>query len=475
MRGIMPARWGHIRAGEIRSAIQGECVAGSPETVISGVSTDSRVITKGSLFWALGGERFDGHDFADQALEKGAAGVVIGKGHERIPGYDGPAVVIAVQDTLRALGDLAAWWRHQHSAAVAAITGSAGKTTTKEMTAEILNLRSRTLKNQGNFNNLVGLPLTLFALDETHRRAVLEMGMNHRGEIGRLTEIADPDVGLITNVAKAHLEGVGTIQGVARAKLELLEKSSPRSRIILNGDDALLMETASGFGKEVITFGMGEENDIRAEGVKTLGRDGVTFTLCHPGDTVPVRLRLPGLQNVMNALAAASIALCLQESQEDIMQGLERFEGIKGRFAVSTLPGGATLVDDTYNANPASLRIALHSLKHLTAKGGRIIVGLGEMLELGEETVPAHIEAGGMVAELGTSLFLAMGEHAPELIQGALAKGFPEERAVRVHSHEDMVQRIRALMTGRDLVFLKGSRRMGLDKVAEGLKERQER
>lgn len=469
----MRARWGHIRAGEILSAIQGECVAGSPETIFSGVSTDSRDMTEGSLFWALEGERFDGHDFAEQAVEKGAAGVVVRQGYERLPGHERRPVVIAVQDTLKALGDLASWWRHQHRVDVAAITGSAGKTTTKEMTAEILAIHSRTLKSQGNFNNLVGLPLTLFSLDEGHRRAVLEMGMNHAGEIGRLTEIADPDVGLITNVARAHLEGVGNIQGVARAKLELLEKASPKSRVILNGDDALLMKTASGFGKKVITFGMGEGNDIRAEGVKTLGRDGVTFNLRYQGDSTPVRLRVPGLQNVFNALAASSIALCLNESRKDIIQGLDRFQGIKGRFAVSTLPGGATLVDDTYNANPASLKVALDSLKHLIANGGKIIVGLGEMLELGEETIPAHIEAGGMVADLGASHLLAMGEHAPELIEGALEKGFPAEKAVRVHTHEDMVQRISALMKGRDLVFLKGSRRIGLDKVAEGLKAKQ--
>jgi UDP-N-acetylmuramoyl-tripeptide--D-alanyl-D-alanine ligase len=338
------------------------------------------------------------------------------------------------------------------------------------MTAEMLSIRCRTLKNQGNFNNLVGLPLTLMALEESHQRVVLEMGMNHPGEIGRLTEIADPDVGAITNVAKAHLEGVGTIEGVARAKLELLEKASPGSRIILNGDDALLMKTALEFGKEVVTFGTGLGNDIRAEDVKTLGREGTTFTLCHQGGTIPVRLRVPGLQNVSNALAAASIALCLKVSQEDILRGLDRFEGIRGRFAVSTLPGGTILVDDTYNANPASLKAALHSLKHITANGGRIIVGLGEMLELGEETVPAHIEAGGMVAELGASHFMAMGDHAPELIQGALEKGFPPERAVRVHSHEDMVQRIKALIKGQDLIFLKGSRMTGLDKVVEGLK-----
>ncbi|MBW1945957.1 MAG: UDP-N-acetylmuramoyl-tripeptide--D-alanyl-D-alanine ligase [Deltaproteobacteria bacterium] len=469
----MGAQWEQIRAGEILTAIEGEWSAGSPETIISRVSTDSRNIGEGSLFWALEGERFDGHDYAEQAVEKGAAGVVVRQGYEGLSGIEKQPVVIVVQDTLKALGDLASWWRHQHHVAVAAITGSAGKTTTKEMTAEILAIGSRTLKNQGNFNNLVGLPLTLFSLDEGHRRAVLEMGMNHPGEIGRLTEIADPDVGLITNVAKAHLEGVGSIEGVARAKLELMEKASPGSRIILNGDDALLMKTASGFGKKAITFGMGEGNDIRAEGVKTLGRDGIIFNLCYQGDTTQVRLRVPGLQNVFNALAAASIALCLDESRKDILQGLDRFQGIEGRFAVSSLPGGATLVDDTYNANPASLKVALDSLEHLIARGGKIIVGLGEMLELGEETIPAHIEAGGMVAGLGAAHLLAMGEHAPEMIEGALEKGLPAERAVRVHTHEDMVNRIRDLMEGRDLIFLKGSRRIGLDKVAEGLRAKQ--
>lgn len=467
--GDMGARWGHITAEEIIGAVHGECVAGSAQTTFAGLSTDSRHISDHSLFWALNGETFDGHDFTAQAVAKGAVGMVVQHGHRQGPYRGEQPVVIAVPDTLKALGDLAAWWRRQYPVKVVAITGSAGKTTTKEMAAEILARAGRTLKNHGNFNNLVGLPLTLFSLEEGHRRAVLEMGMNRPGEIARLTEIADPDVGLITNIGRAHLEGVGDIRGVARAKLELLEKASHESRILLNGDDALLMATALELRKGAITYGLGEKNDIRAENMQPMGPDGVTFDLRHNGRAVPIRLRVPGLQNVFNALAASSIALCLNESEAHIVQALHGFQGIKGRFAVRTLAGGTTLVDDTYNANPASLKVALESLADLRREGGRIIVGLGEMLELGGETLAAHHEAGEMVAALGASYFFAMGEHAPEMIEGALERGFPKERAIRVHTHKDMVQRIAALMKGPDLVFLKGSRREGLDKVAGGL------
>lgn len=469
----MGARWGHVTAEEITRAVQGECIAGSLQTQFAGLSTDSRDISKNCLFWALKGETFDGHDFASRAVAGGAVGLVVQHGRGQGP-YQGREpvvpVVIGVPDTLKALGDLAAWWRRQYPVKVVAITGSAGKTTTKEMAAEILARGCPTLKNQGNFNNLVGLPLTLFSLEEAHRRVVVEMGMNRPGEIGRLTEIADPDVGLITNIGMAHIEGVGDIRGVARAKLELLEKASHQSLILLNGDDGLLMETARGLRKGVITYGLGGKNDIRAENLQPRGPEGFTFDLRHNGGAIPIRLRVPGLQNVFNALAASSIALCLNETEANIVRALDGFQGVKGRFTVWTLPGGTTLVDDTYNANPASLKVALESLADIRSEGGRIIVGLGEMLELGEETFAAHREAGEMVAALGVSHFFAMGEHAPEMIEGALEKGLPKERAIQVHTHRDMVRGIAALMKGRDLVFLKGSRRVGLDKVADALK-----
>jgi UDP-N-acetylmuramoyl-tripeptide--D-alanyl-D-alanine ligase len=466
----MTPRWGDITAGKIIAPIKGELISGPPEVVLSGLSTDSRKIAQGELFWALKGERYDGYNFLWQAMDKGATGAVIQKGHKpEIPVTMNP-VLIAVADTLKALGDLGNWWRRGYPIPVVAITGSVGKTTTKEMAARILGLHALTLKNEGNLNNLVGLPITLLLLKKAHRRAVLEMGMNRPGEIARLTEIAEPDMGLITNVGRAHLEGLGHINAVARAKVELLEKMSEKSQAILNGDDELLVKAASPFQRKVTTFGLGPGNQIRADKIRSLGKEGTAFELRFSGQAHPVRLRVPGLQNVFNALAASAIALCLDESPDLILEGLSGFEGIKGRFMISHLPDGITLVDDTYNCNPASLKAALDSVKALVPGEGRLIVGLGEMLELGEETVPAHLEAGHMVAALGAFYFLAMGEHAAQMIEGAVSRGFPANRAVEVRSHEEMVQKIGDTMHEGDVILLKGSRRTQLEKVVEVLK-----
>jgi len=339
------------------------------------------------------------------------------------------------------------------------------------MTSAILSLEGFTLKNEGNLNNLIGLPLSLFLLDESHRYAVLEMGMNRPGEIGRLTEITDPDVGLITNVGRAHLEGVGSIEGVARAKVELLERMSPRALAILNGDDRILMQAAAAFRKKPITFGQGLQNPVRAEKIRNLGREGFSFDIHWEGKSFSVRLRVPGFQNVYNALAAAAIALSMNLSTDRIQEGLSGFEGIKGRFKVAPLPDGSILIDDTYNSNPSSLRAALESLRALAPQGRKVIVGLGEMLELGDETVPGHVEAGEMVAQAGADWFVALGDHAPEMIRGALHKGYPMERAIHVKDHQEMGAKILEVMKPGDLVLLKASRRTGLDRVADRLKE----
>jgi UDP-N-acetylmuramoyl-tripeptide--D-alanyl-D-alanine ligase len=468
----MTAQWGAVNAGEIASIVHGETIRGWAGSVFRGLSTDSRAIKEGDLFWALKGERFDGHDFVKDAVKKGAKGVVVERGRVYPAPADKDLVAIAVSDTLRALGDFASWWRHQHHARVVGITGSTGKTTTKEMAASIFALSGMTLKNKGNLNNLIGLPLSLFLLEAAHRTAVLEMGMNRTGEIARLTEIADPDVGLITNVAKAHVEGLGSVQGVAKAKVELLEKMSSESQPILNGDDELLMRTAAPLQRKVMTFGLGPKNDVQPEAVHNLGREGFSFEVRYAGGKVPVRLRIPGAQNIYNALAASAIAFASSESPDRIAQGLNSFEGIRGRFMLSSLPGGCTLVDDTYNANPHSLKAALDSLKALVDEGGRILVGLGDMLELGNESVAAHAEAGERVAGIGAYFFVALGEHARLMIDGAINKGFPRERASIARDHQDMAEKIREMMRSGDLILLKGSRRMGLEKVAILLKAR---
>lgn len=467
----MSARWGEITAGEIADIIGGRLLSGPGETVFTSLGTDSRNIVRGQVFWALKGENHDGHDFAAEAIRLGASGAVIQEDRSGAVHSSTGNSIIAVKDTLKGLGDLAAWWRHQYPARLAAITGSMGKTTTKEMASAIIAAGRKTLSNRGNFNNLIGLPLTLFLLDQEHRVVVLEMGMNRRGEIARLTEIADPDVGLITNVGRVHLEGLGNIVGVARAKVELLEKMSPDATAILNGDDGLLMKTAIPYGRKIMTFGLSPASDVQARNVRDLGREGFSFELCHNGHTLPVRLSIPGRHNVMNALAASAIALSFGESYERISDGLAGYEGVKGRFTVTSLPSGAVLVDDTYNSNPTSLRAAMEHLKNLVPEGGRILIGLGDMLELGAETDPAHLEAGAQVAKLGAYLFVVMGDHAGLMIQSAVLNGLPKNKTAIAGSHEEMVQIFQDEVKKGDLIFLKGSRRIGLDRVARALRD----
>jgi UDP-N-acetylmuramoyl-tripeptide--D-alanyl-D-alanine ligase len=461
----------HLTAREILAPIKGKLLRGSRDRSFSGISTDSRTLRKGQLFWALKGETFDGHDFVREAIKKGAAAVVVDKDW----GADLPAnartSLIRVPDTLKAFGDLARRWRRRFKARVTAITGSGGKTTTKEMASAILSLEGATLKNEGNFNNLIGLPLSLFQLQKSHRYAVLEMGMNRPGEIGRLTEIADPDIGLITNVGQAHLEGVGSIEGVARAKVELLNKMAPRALAILNGDDRVLMQAAAAFRKKPVTFGQGLQSTVRAGKIRNLGREGFSFDIHWKGEPFSVRLRVPGFHNVYNALAAAAIGLSLDLSADRIQEGLSGFEGIPGRFKVVPLPDGSILIDDTYNSNPSSLRLSLESLTALVPQGRRVIVGLGEMLELGGATEAGHVEAGARVADAGADWLVVLGDHAPEIIRGAVDRGFPKKRAIHVKNHKEMGSKILEIMKPGDLVFLKASRRIGLEQVAERLRK----
>ena len=466
----MPATWGKITAREIIPPINGTLISGSPETTFTGISTDSRSIGKGELFWALIGERFDGHDFVHRALEQGAAGLVVQKDRAADASYPDDPVVITVHDSLYGFGELAGWWRHQHDALVTGITGSSGKTTTKEMTAAILEMSGPTLVTQGNFNNLIGLPITLYQLDKEHHKAVLEMGMNRPGEIARLTEIADPDVGIITNVGMAHLEGVGDIYGVARAKTELLEKISPRGKIILNGDDQLLMDTAAPFKKDAITFGMDKRNDIFATEIQNLGFEGTSFKLHYQDSFWPVSLHVPGLQNVSNALAAAAICLTLNEPPQHIVEGLARFSGVNKRFTLVSLPGDVILVDDTYNANPSSLKAAIDAVRALVDKGNRLIVGLGDMMELGTASASAHREAGRLVANLGVRHFVAIGEHARDMVNGAVGSGMDRDSVEAVSSHEEMVSILKDQMKGGDLILLKGSNKMKLGRIVDRLK-----
>ena len=465
----MTAVWGKISSKEIVAAVKGHMVSGDPQARFSGFNSDSRTVQPGELFWALKGDRFDGHDFASRAVLQGASGMVVQKDFPASLKNVPPIAVIAVDDTLRALGDLAAWWRRQHAAKVAAITGSSGKTTAKEMTAAILQVGNKTLKNPGNHNNLIGLPVTLLKLEKTHQRAVLEMGMNHKGEIARLTEISNPDVAVILNVGMAHLEGLGNIDGVAEAKTEMMGNLSPEAKIILNGDDEILMKHAARFNREFITFGLNEGNHIQGIDMERYGSDGMRFDLTCDGNSRPITLGVSGVHNVKNALAAAAIGLSLDEPMEHIVKGLGSFSGVKGRFQSIPLQKEILLIDDTYNANPSALKAALHSAAPMVKKDGRFFVGLGDMLELGELASSAHWEAGRRIADSGASWLFTMGIHAKDVKEGAIAAGMPSNRVVISKTHDELTAKIIQEIKPKDMVLLKGSRMMQFEKVSKGL------
>ena len=468
----MGVEWEKTAVKQVVSALGARQISGSPDKLMRGLSTDSRRMVPGHMFLALRGERYDGHDFLAEAVDAGAAGVMV-ESATTIPNElrNNNLVVITVSSTIKALGDLAMWWRRQWGGRVIAITGSNGKSTTKEMAASILSLKVNTLKSPGNFNNLIGLPLTVLSIKKDHEMAVLEMGMNRAGEIARLTQIAEPDIGLITNVARAHLEGLGDLQGVVKAKGELLREMGKESTAILNGDDESTVRLSSTFHGPVVTFGLGKMNQVRAANIKKIGDSIQAFTIYMNNERIRVKINLPGMHNVFNALGGAAIALCSSASKELIAQGLEDFRPLKGRFHIMDSKGGIQIIDDTYNSNPSSLSAALKTIEELPAKRRGLVVGLGEMMELGKETSKYHFEAGQLMAVMGVRYLVVLGEHGPQVIEGACQGGMDITQTHLATTHTDMIQAIKANAREGDIVFLKGSRKVALDKVVEVIKE----
>ncbi len=467
----MGAQWGKIAVKEVVSALGGRQIYGSPDKLMRGLSTDSRTMLPGHMFLALRGEIYDGHNFLSEAVDAGAAGVIV-ESDSTIPKEltNNNLIVITVSSTLKALGDLAMWWRRQWGGRVIAITGSNGKSTTKEMAASILSLKANTMKSPGNFNNLIGLPLAVLSLEEGHEMAVLEMGMNRPGEIARLTQIAEPDIGVITNVARAHLEGLGDLDGVVKAKGELLEVMSKKSTAILNGDDGSTVRLASTFQGPIVTFGLGKMNQVRAGNIKRIGACTQAFNIYMDNERIRVKINLPGIHNVFNALGGAAIALCSSTSKELIVQGLEDFRPLKGRFQIIDLKDGIQIIDDTYNSNPSSLSAALQIIKEVLVEKQGLVVGLGEMMELGKETSKYHFDAGQLMAGMGVRYLVVLGEHGRQVIEGACKGGMDIAQTHLAITHTDMINAIKANVREGDTVFLKGSRKAALDKVVEVIK-----
>ncbi len=423
------------------------------DTEFSGVSTDTRTLARGDLFVALTGPRFDGHAFVAEAAARGAVGALVARA------VDAGVPTVQVTDTRLALGRLAAHWRTQFAIPVIAVTGSNGKTTVKNMIAAIMAETGPGLATQGNLNNDVGVPLTLLRLRERDRYAVIEMGMNHPGEIDYLTHLTRPTIALINNAAAAHLAGLGSVEAVARAKGEIYAGLGDDGVAIVNADDdyaALWRELAG--RRRIISFGLDKPADVSAE--YTLGADGSTIHLHTPQGGISMRLPLLGRHNVMNALAAGSAALAGGASLADIQAGLEKLKAVSGRLEVKSGANGARVLDDTYNANPGSLAAGVEVLK--AAAGERVLV-LGDMGELGEAAPDIHRRVGALAARLGIERLYAVGELTREAVAafGANARHF--------ESQEALIDDLRRAMHADMTVLVKGSRSSRMERVVAGI------
>lgn len=429
------------------------------DVLFTSVSSDSRTINTGDLFVALQGENYDGTAFVASATQSGAVAALVTTTSYR--NVESPCPLLLVEDTRLALGRLAAHWRAQFEIPVIAITGSNGKTTVKEMLASILRVATgdanAVLATLGNLNNDIGMPLTLLKLRAVHRYAVIEMGMNHQGEIEYLTQLAQPDVAIVNNAGSAHLAGLGSVGAVARAKGEIFTGLSPQGTAVINADDAyapLWRELAN--GHPIIEFGLEKNGTVHAQWqVKGYGvRIGVGI----PQGSFSAQLQVPGVHNVRNALAATAAALALHVPISAIAAGLERFSGVTARLQRKTTLQGAMLLDDSYNANPASLRAALEVLAQ---SAGKKILVLGDMGELGEDAVHLHSEIGTEVRRFGVDQLLALGKLTPHAVHAFGPDAHHFERI------EDLFAMLDKNLDRDSTVLVKGSRFMRMERVVQ--------
>jgi UDP-N-acetylmuramoyl-tripeptide--D-alanyl-D-alanine ligase len=448
-------------------------VSGDPGTRIDRWSIDTRSIRPGDLFVAIRGDRFDGHAFVAAAFAAGAAGAVVAAGGAVPPvaGQAGPApLVIQVADTTRALQDASREIRRRSGAKVIAITGSAGKTTTKEMTAELLSATYTVFRNRGNLNNHIGLPLSLLQLRTRPDVAVVELGMNHAGEIRTLVGIAEPDVRVWTNVGDAHLGFFASADAIADAKAEILEGARTTDLLVINADDHRIRARASTFAGRTLTFGVSAEADVRASAVQPRGLAGMAATVTTPSGAAHVDTPLLGTGNLMNLLAATAVATHMGVPLSQIAERARHMTPAPHRGELLRLPGGVTLIDDSYNSSPSALERALEIVKQATGSARKVGI-LGEMLELGAHAARLHAQAGRIAAESGLDLLVAIGgDAAQSMALSAIHAGMPSQAVVYVPTSGEAADVAATKVRPGDLVLVKGSHGVRTDLVVDRLK-----
>ena len=470
MNETRPISW---QSEDIIQATGGEKLSGAGAISFNGISIDSRSVSDKDLFVAIKGEHHDGHDFIPDVISKGVKGFLVSrKTINALPVDEWISKgiwIIAVSDTIAALGALAAFQRQRAGIPVVAITGSNGKTTTKELTAAVVGRKYNTLFTKGNLNNEIGLPLTLLKLSPAHQAAVVEMGMNHPGEITRLSAIARPDIGVITTIGPAHLEGLGTVEHVMAAKGEIRDHIKDDGWIVLNADNPYCLRVGESARQKVMYFGVSERADIRALNVEKSGC-GSSFTMVLPDEHVRIELGLPGRFMVNNALAAGTVGYLMGISGQEIKAGIESVTPAKGRMAVVETKQGVMVMDDTYNANPGSMEAAIRTLIFLK-ENNRGVLMAGDMLELGEQSSLLHEQIGKLAADSGISKLFLIGKEVGSLAQGALRAGMPSDDIV-IGGKKEIAEKLGQYLQPGDWVLVKGSRSMGMEEIVAYLMNR---
>lgn len=430
------------------------------EHPIQGVVTDSRAVQKDFLFVAVVGERVDGHRFIQNVYQDGALCAV---SEQKLEDPAGPYLL--VEDTLQALKDAAKAYRETLSIPVVGITGSVGKTSTKEMIASVLSQSYHVLKTPGNFNNEIGVPLSIFMIDRCHDAAVLEMGMNHFGEMHRLSKMVQPTHCVFTNIGVAHLEHLGSRDGILKAKMEMLDYAAKDAKIFINGDDDKLIcmkEKAS-------SFGLSKDNQIWADGIQSLGLDGIRCSIHMPGQAIEVTVPLPGMHMVYNAMAGTSVGLSLGLSAEQIQQGIESLKPLSGRSNIMHTKR-YTILDDCYNANPASMCAMLDVLNDTRA---RKVAILGDMGELGAQSQKLHASVGEHLKELSIDVVITIGTLSEAIHQAALQNA-PQSTCLHYKDKETFLRQYRELLQERDAILIKASHYMEFGEIVKILSDTSE-
>jgi len=454
-----------FRIQEVLEATGGRLRGQAPASFGS-VSTDTRTLQPGALFVALKGENFDGHLFLTKAAQAGAGGALVASGTTTTTPSD--FALVEVEDTLVALGLLARFHRRRFSMPVGAITGSNGKTTTKEMIGAILETRGPALKTEGNLNNEIGVPLTLFRLEARHTAAIVEMGMNHPGELARLSRYAEPRCAAITCVAAAHLEGLKSIEAVARAKGEIYEGLPQDGLAIANADDPRVLAEARASGRRVMTYGSAEGTDVRLLEITRHDASGMTLQIGFEGQSHTCSLAFVGRHNALNACGAFAVATALGCTPAQCVEGLAAARPWKHRLSLVEARNGVRVIDDCYNANPSSMAAALDTLRALAGTRRKIAV-LGDMLELGEAEGALHRELGTQALAAGVEVLVAVGPRSRETWQSARSLGANAFHCENPKALEGALEFLRSRLSAGDVVLVKGSRGMRLERVVEAL------